>query len=257
MVTTVIFIYLGIVLLIGVFSNRLFRGTGEDYFVASRTIGPFILLMSLFGTHMTAFALLGSSGEAYHAGVGIFGLMASAGAIVVPTVFLFIAPRLWQIGKRYGYLTQIQYFRARWDSNALGLLLFIVLIGFMIPYLLIGVMGGAITMYNITGGQIPQWFGGLLVCMVIFTYVSFGGLRGTAWVNTFQTLVFMILGAITYFIVVDKFGGIGSAMETLAKSNPELLIRGEKLNPLKFFSYIFIPLSVGMFPHMFMHWLSA
>ena len=45
------------------FSNRLFRGTSKDYFVASHSIGPFLLLMSVFGTTMTAFALVGSTGK--------------------------------------------------------------------------------------------------------------------------------------------------------------------------------------------------
>ena len=35
MTTIIIFCYLGLVLCIGVLSNRFFRGTGEDYFVAS------------------------------------------------------------------------------------------------------------------------------------------------------------------------------------------------------------------------------
>ena len=60
----VILVYLLLVLFVGGLSHRLFRGTGEDYFVASRTVGPFLLLMSLFGTNMTAFAILGASGEA-------------------------------------------------------------------------------------------------------------------------------------------------------------------------------------------------
>ncbi len=61
MTIAVIAVYLALVLAIGVFSQRFLRRTGEDYFVATRTIGPFILLMSLFGTHMTAFSLLGAS----------------------------------------------------------------------------------------------------------------------------------------------------------------------------------------------------
>ena len=69
MTLAVILVYLALVLSIGLFSPRLLRGTGEDYFLATRTIGPFVLLMSLFGTNMTAFALLGASGEAYHAGI--------------------------------------------------------------------------------------------------------------------------------------------------------------------------------------------
>ncbi len=103
MTLTIIVIYLVLVLAIGILSHRLFRGTGEDYFVATRTIGPFILLMSLFGTHMTAFSLLGASAEAYQKGVGVFALMASSSALVVPAVFFFIGTRAWTIVKRFGY----------------------------------------------------------------------------------------------------------------------------------------------------------
>ena len=49
MTLAIIVIYMVMVLSVGVFSHRLFRGTGEDYFLATRSIGPFVLLMSLFG----------------------------------------------------------------------------------------------------------------------------------------------------------------------------------------------------------------
>lgn len=257
MTTVVIFVYLGLVLLVGMMSHRLFRGTGEDYFVASRTIGPFILLMSLFGTNMTAFAILGASGEAYLNGIGVFGLMASSSALVIPSVFFFVGTRLWSLGKKHGYLTQIQYFRDRWGSDSLGLLLFVVLIGFVVPYLLIGVLGAGITMNQVTDGTIPEWVGALLVCIVVFIYVTYGGLRGTAWVNTFQTIVFMVLGGVAFAVIVDKLGGLSNAIQTIANVKPDLLIRGEHNKPLKLLTYTCIPLSVGMFPHMFMHWLTA
>ena len=257
MTTAIILCYLGLVLLIGILSNRLFRGTGEDYFVASRSIGPFLLLMSLFGTNMTAFAILGASGEAYHTGIGVFALMPSGAALIIPTVFFFIGTRVWALGKRHNFLTQVQYFRQRWDSDGLGLLLFIVMIALLIPYLLIGVMGGGITLAQITKGQIPQWAGGLLVCGVVLTYVSFGGMRGTAWANAFQTLVFMILGGVAFFVIVDKLGGLDQAMAQIAEKHPELLIKGDHINPLKLLTYTCIPLSVGMFPHLFTHWLTA
>ena len=209
-VIVVIFAYLGLVLIVGTVSHRFFRGTGEDYFVASRTIGPFVLLMSLFGTNMTAFSILGASGEAYHKGIGVFALMASSTAIVAPCVFFFVGTRLWAIGKQHGYFTQVQYFRERWNSGGLGLLLFVVIVALIVPYLLIGVMGGGITLHQITKGQIPQWLGGLLVCAVVFIYVCYGGVRGTAWANTFQTLVFMTLGGATFFVIVHQMGGFSA-----------------------------------------------
>jgi SSS family solute:Na+ symporter len=254
---TIILVYLVLVLVIGSISHRLFRGTGEDYFVASRSIGPFLLLMSLFGTNMTAFAILGASGEAYHTGIGVFGLMASASALVIPTVFYFIGTRLWALGKRHGFLTQVQYFRQRWDSDGFGLALFVVLIGLLIPYLLIGVMGGGLTLHQMTKGAVPEWVGGLLVCAVVMTYVCFGGLRGTAWANAFQTLVFMILGGVAFYVIIGKLGGLTAVMTAVGERHPDLLVRGEHIKPIQLLSYTCIPLSVGMFPHLFMHWLTA
>ena len=146
MILSVIVLYLVAVLFVGLFAHRRSRGTGEDFFVASRSIGPVILLMTLFGTNMTAFSILGASGEAYRQGILVFALMGSSSALVVPLVFYFVGTRMWWLGKRHGYLTQVQFFRDRWGSDSLGLLLFVVLVALLIPYLLIGVLGGGLTL---------------------------------------------------------------------------------------------------------------
>ena len=257
MTLTIIVVYLAIVLAIGLFSHRFFRGTSEDFFVAARTLGPFILLISLFGANMTAFAVLGSAGESYMEGIGVFSLMASSSGLVIPVVFFFIGTRIWALGKRRGYLTPVQYFRERWDSNGLGLLIFIVQVGLLIPYLLIGVMGGGSTLTQVTDGQVPDWVGGLVICSVVLAYVTYGGMRGTIWVNVFQTIVLLALGFIAFWVIIDKLGGLTAAMARLAETHPDMLVRGEHIKPLKLLTYTCIPLSVGMFPHMFIHWLTA
>jgi solute:Na+ symporter, SSS family len=257
MTLAVVLAYLALVLAVGLLSHRLFRGTGEDFFLASRSIGPLFLLLSLFGTHMTAFAILGASGEAYRRGIGVYGLMASSSAVVVPCVFFFVGIRLWSLGKRHGLMTQVEYFRRRYDSEAVGLALFAVLTALLIPYLLIGVLGGGLTLAQITGGQVPIWMGSLLVCSVVLAYVCYGGLRGTAWANALQTLVFMGLGAVAFAVIVGRLGGIGGLIERLGQTQPQLLVRGHAMPPLQMLSYTLIPLSAGMFPHIFMHWLTA
>ena len=86
--TGVVFVslYLAAVLYIGIFAFRGRRGAenAEGFFLAGRSLGGFVFLFSLFGTHMTAFAILGSSGHAFHNGIVTYGLMASSSALVVP-----------------------------------------------------------------------------------------------------------------------------------------------------------------------------
>ena len=67
-----------VVLYIGIFAFRSRRGgaSAEDYFLAGRSLGPTVFLLSLFGTNMTAFSILGASGHAFANGIVTFGLMA-------------------------------------------------------------------------------------------------------------------------------------------------------------------------------------
>jgi len=267
----IIGIYLALLLGLGLFSNRLFRGTSRDYMLASHSIGPFLLLMSLFGTTMTAFALIGSTGEAYKEGIGVYGQLASSSGIVHSLCFFVLGVRLWRFGYRYGYTTQIQFFRDRLESDRIGLILFPVLVGLVIPYLLIGVMGAGTVINKVTAGAFPNWFPGagggipnwlasLTVCLVVLTYVFFGGMRGTAWANTFQTLVFMILGVVTFVVVANRLGGQDGLLEnlrTIAERIPRDKVTRMEMSKLKFFTYMLVPLSVGMFPHLFQHWLTA
>ncbi|MHC5111898.1 MAG: sodium:solute symporter family transporter, partial [Planctomycetota bacterium] len=180
----IIIVYLGLLLGLGLFSNRFFKGTSSDYFLASRGIGSFLLLMSLFGTTMTAFALVGSSGAAFKSGIGVYGKMASWAGIIHSACFFLVGIKLWSWGKKYGYVTQIQFFRDRFESNALGLVLFPVLVGLVIPYLLIGVLsagtvvkgvtlGAFPEMFAATKGGIPFWIGSGIICLVVLMYVFF------------------------------------------------------------------------------------
>ena len=147
-----------------------------------------------------------------------------------------------------------------------------------------------------------------------------GGSRGAAYANTFQTIVFMIMGLVAFVFIIKGLGGIEQAGKVPAritekgmivqdfsydkkasqlKANDPPKVVGKvldsetiklkdrqphfsrtpvaaefkKKNPKTgelisferelgipfwtFVTYLFIPLSVGMFPHLFQHWLTA
>ena len=337
MTTLIVIIgYLCLLLALGFFSNKLFRGTSKDYFVASHSIGPFLLLMSVFGTTMTAFALVGSTGKSFERGIGTYGLMASISGLVHAAIFFLIGIRLWAFGKKHGFITQIQFFRARFESDSIGYLLFPILVLLVIPYLLIGIIGAGKTIEPVTAGAFPalftnptapQWLGGvppwltgLVVSLVVLSYVFMGGSRGAAFANTFQTIVFMIMGLVAFVFIINALGGINSAGKVPARIDEKGLVvqdyqfdkqkaqleaneppkpigrvidfensnltnqqphfwrepvtvefkkkipKSGELVPFErelgipfitFVTYLFIPLSVGMFPHLFQHWLTA
>ncbi len=263
--------YMAVLLGLGVGANRLFRGTSLDYLLASHSIGPFLLLMSLFGTTMTAFSLVGSTGEAYKSGMGVYGLMASSSALLHPLCFFVVGLKVWSLGKKHGYSTQIEFFRDRLESERFGWVLFPVAVGLIVPYVLIGILGGGATINAISRGVfetafaefnhgIPPWLGSLIICGVVLTYVFMGGMRGTAWANAFQTSVFMILGVLTFFVLVKGIGGKESFFESLQAASEAVAEdkRSRSAMPHSlYFVFLLIPFSIGMFPHIFQHWLTA
>ncbi len=286
--------YLALLLALGLVASRLFRGTSQDYMLASHSIGPFLLMMSLFGTTMTAFALVGSTGEAFKQGIGVYGMLASSSGIIHSLCFFVLGVKLWRLGHKYGYRTQIQFFRDRLESDRIGLLLFPVLVGLVIPYLLIGVMASGSVINGVTSGRIvegqvveptfaegtfpefleqgetgfadgskggvPRQLASLVICAVVLIYVFFGGMRGTAWANAFQTIVFMVLGIVAFVVIANKLGGQDSLLANLReipKHIPHEKLTRIDISKLKFFTYMLVPLSVGMFPHLFQHWLTA
>jgi solute:Na+ symporter, SSS family len=256
---TFVFLYLAVVLYIGIFAFR--RSTGartEDYFLANRSLGSVVFLLSMFGANMTAFAILGSSGHAFHNGVVTFGLMASSSALIIPLGLFLIGTRLWSIGKRFGLITPVQIFRDRWECGHIGTVIFTVQAALLVPYIVIGVMGGGTALSAISGGFVPFWLGGAVVALVVMSYVFFGGMRGTAWVNTFQTIMFLSFGAIAVTVIGRGMGGFETAVNAML-ATPSLapLLSRERISPLYFFSYTFIPLSSIAFPHICIMCLTA
>ena len=250
------------------------RHTAADYFLASRTCGSFLLLMTIFGTTMTSFALVGSTGAAEKRGIGIYGMMASWSGLIHSACFFLIGMKLWYHGKRFGYSTQIQFFRDRFQSPALAMILFPILVGLVIPYVLINILGSGATIEKVTAGTFPHWFaataGGVpawlgsgVVCLVVLIYVFGGGMRSLAFANGLHATVLVMLGLTTLFLVVGKLGGPVAASERVAQMRPDLLVRGPTahapahIGQLEFLTYLFVPLSVGMFPHLFQHWMTA
>ena len=256
--TIFVAIYLAAVIYVGIFAFRGARGGdasgAEGFFLAGRSLGGFVFLFSLFGTHMTAFAILGSSGHAFHNGIVTYGLMASSSALVVPLLLLFLGTRLWWVGHEFGHMTPVQIFRDRWECGHIGTLIFVVQAALLLPYIIIGVIGGGTAMRAISGGLVPYWLGGAVVAAVVMSYVFFGGMRGTAWVNAFQTVLFLSFGAVAVAVIGSGMGGFSAVVERLLASPATApLLTRERVSPLYFLSYTFMQLPAGAFAQ----WIGA
>jgi solute:Na+ symporter, SSS family len=261
----VILVYLAVIAFIGGLAYRRRKENTEDFFLANRSIGPLFFFLSIFATNMTAFAILGSSGQSYRQGIGIYGLMASSSCFVIPLTLFFIGTRLWAIGKKFGHQTQVSFFRDRWECNHIGTVIFALSAAMLVPYMIISIMGGGTVLANISASAethqplIPYAWGCAIVAVVVTLNVFLGGMRGTVWVNILQTILFLCFGAVAVAVISHALPlGFGDYMQKLAADpKTRFLVTRDRIPPQTFWSYTLIPLSSIMFPHMAIMCFSA
>lgn len=249
-------LYFSILVVIGVVSSRRGSASAEDYFLAGRSFGSLVLFMALFATNVTAFALLGLPGLAYHRGVGVFGFFGASAAVWGILVFILLGYPIWKIGKEGGYITPSQMFRDRWQSAWVGRLLLGLLLLYTVPYLVIGIMGGGIAIHTLSDGSVPYGAAAVVVTAVTVFYTSVGGMRGTAWTNVFQACVFLVFLVLACIGIGEQMGGAGRLLERLAEERPDLLRHGFS-NGRWATAFLVGPVSIIAFPHMFMRLLAA
>jgi SSS family solute:Na+ symporter len=70
------------------------------------------------------------------------------------------------------------------------------------------------------------------VVIAVSIHVFLGGMRGAAWVNTFQTILFLVFGTIAFVLIGQHLGGYDHVMAKLAESKVQAaLLSREKIAP--------------------------
>ncbi len=256
-VVTMLVLYTAFIVVIGWWSTKFAKKSLEDYAMASREFKALVLFGSVFGANISAVTLIGIPGGAYHRGWIMWPYFVTAWAWLTPLLFYALGSRAWVIAQKYGYMTISEMIGGRWKSKPLAYVTSVILLFYTIPYLMTGLQGGAITLEVLTRGAIPYWMGGLIVTLVVVYYLLVGGMRGAAWVNTFQTAVFLFGGLAIFIIVAYVLGGPAESTRAVAEKYPQLLDRS-KMPWQVFFSYgIIVSFAVALFPQVFMRLLTG
>lgn len=252
-IAIMIALYVGAVIGVGLWASRKSSQSPDEYFLAGRGLGKFVLFMALFGTNCTAFVLVGIPGRAYHDGIGTFGVNAPLVALGVPLTFWAIGSPARRMAARLGALTPAELYARRFGSTALGIALFAVFTAYTLPYMVTAVKGAAVTLHVVSDQAVPRWLGSLGVLGVALIYTSLGGMRATAWTNVLQGVLFLGFVVVAIVLMADSLGGVEAAMGAVEDHNPDLLRVGDRglFTPEAWTSWsIVMALTVIGFPHM-------
>jgi SSS family solute:Na+ symporter len=253
-------LYLGSLLVIAAFAHKRSKKSSEDYFVASRSIGPIVLFLSLAATNFSAFTFFGFAGAAYKFGLAYYGIMAF-GTGFMALSFYFIGRKVWSLGKKHGYITPPELIGDRFKSDSLRMIFLCVMVVFTLPYLATQAIGGGIALEQLTENEVSYEYGAALVTLVIVAYVVIGGMRGDAYTDVLQGLLMLAVMISAIGIVSAGLGGFTEANTRLAEEFPDLVTRpGGKdfFTPQVWISYMVLWIMCDpMFPQLFARFYTA
>jgi SSS family solute:Na+ symporter len=257
-ITVIIAAYLVVTLVIGLMAGRRATHSVAGYVAGDRSFGLLVMYFVTGATVFSSFAFLGGPGWAYSRGAAAFYILAYGVLGMAP--FYWMGPRIADVGRRLGHVTQAQLITGRFPSRGLSALIAVMSLVAFVPYVTIQIRGAGIVIEAVTDGHIPLWLGALVAYGIVILYVLVSGVMAVGWTNTFQG-IFMVVIAWTLglYLPYRLYGGVGPMFEQIAAARPELLVppgldaAGAPWSWGSYSTYILVS-AVGlmMWPHLFM-----
>ncbi|MEL6867998.1 MAG: sodium:solute symporter family protein, partial [Bacteroidota bacterium] len=218
------------------------------------------LFFTILATNFSAFYFLGFAGEGYRIGFAHYTIMAFGTAFAALSFYLIGTP-VWNLGKKYGYITPGELIYGQTGSSSLRYLYAGVMMVYTLPYLALQIVGGGYILENLTDGEIPYLLGVVLLTVFTIVYVVIGGMQSVARTDLKQGLLVILFMLLALIMVSNSLGGLQAANTQLLELKPELFsIEGGNghYTPQKWFSFmIFWLFCIPMFPQLFMRFYIA
>ncbi|HBI08062.1 MAG TPA: sodium/panthothenate symporter, partial [Erwinia persicina] len=177
----------------------------SEYFLGSRSMGGFVLAMTLTTTYISASSFIGGPGAAYKYGLGWVLLS----MVQVPAVWLslgILGKKFAILARRYNAVTLNDMLYARYRSPLLVWLASISLLVAFIGAMTVQFIGGARLLETAAG--IPYDTGLLIFGISIALYTAFGGFRASVLNDAMQGMVMLAGTFLLLFAVIHAAGGM-------------------------------------------------
>jgi len=236
-------IYAIILMGIGVYGLRKTK-TFNDYFLGSRSIGPWLSAFTYGTAYFSAVLLIGFAGKLGW-GFGFSALWVAVGNTVIGTMlaWILIGKKIRSASLELEVYTMPEYLQKRYDSHFLKIFGAIAIFIFLVPYAS-SVFLGLSYLFEIA---FEINFNLILLIMAVFTglYMILGGFRSIAIVDFIQGIVMIFgVGMLVYF-GITKAGGIPQIVTKLDSINPKLT---GFIGPPGFFPLFFIVVITSIAP---------
>ncbi len=186
------------------------KDTADDYFLAGRNLGWFVIGASIFASNIGSEHVVGLAGSGCTDGVAMAHYELHAWCLLV-LAWLFIP-----FYTRSLVFTMPEFLEKRFSPTARWVLSIISLVAYVVTKLAVGIFAGGVVFavllpeakLNIGGYVLDAfWIGSVVVVAMTGLYTVLGGLRAVAYTDTIQTVILVAGSALVTIFGISKLGG--------------------------------------------------
>ena len=187
--------YLVSMVAVGVYFMKQIKNTG-DYYVAGRSLGPWVMMATVCATIIGGSGLMGRAGVAYSSGTK--AVITAVPYVLGMFIFSGISGRISDIGMRYGVTSIPDLFDRRFGRTAK------LLLAAMVAFTMMGTVASQVTatatIINMLGNQVGLSYeaGALIACIIFMIYTASSGLFGVVYTDVLQFYMLLIF---VYFLI--------------------------------------------------------
>ena len=214
-----------------------------EYFLGSRNLGLWAFALTFAATSASGGSFMGFPSKIYTHGWVLALWIASY--MVVPIVGMgLLGKRMNRLARQSGAVTIPDIIKARFKSDAVGMIATLLILFFMFFYLLAQFKAGSkimttllqdVPVYQSTVAALGDaidglpWVGGAepdyVLCLLVFSfsvivYTAFGGFRAVVWTDVMQGVVMGAGVIILLILTLGQVGGLSKATEQLKEMTP-------------------------------------
>ncbi|NLP57510.1 sodium:solute symporter [Lutibacter sp. B1] len=185
----------------------------EDYFLAGRNVGWFVIGASIFASNIGSEHVVGLAGTGYETGMPMAHYELHAW-IVLLLGWLFLPFYM-----RSGAFTMPEFLEKRFDSRSRWFLSLFSLVGYVITKVSVTIYAGGIVVSELLG--IPFWYGAIGIVIFTGIYTIVGGMKAVIYTETLQTIILIMGSVIITYLGLQEVGGWGQLTETVREASPQ------------------------------------
>src|SRR5881397_749471 len=182
------------------------RDTADDYFLASRHLGWFVVGASIFASNIGSEHLVGLAGAGATSGVALAHYELHAWCLLV------LAWVMVPFYARTMVFTMPEFLERRFSPAARSVLSLISLVAYVLTKLAVGIFAGGV----VFGVLLPElrigafnsfWIGSVAVVLLTGLYTVLGGMRAVAYTDALQTILLVTGSALLTLFGLRALGG--------------------------------------------------